>query len=718
MMHDGGALQARHMLGSYEILDAVGHGGMGIVYRAHDHILGRVVALKVLRDDLRLQNHLVSRFQREARAVAALDHPNIVQVYAVGAIAGLPYIAMEFIEGQPLSDLLRDRESLSWDEALRIGEQVAQGLAAAHDKAIYHRDIKPGNILLDPQGRAYLTDFGIAKVVNADTQLTVDGSRLGTPHYMAPERCEGRDAGAASDLYALGIVLYQCIAGRLPFTAGTPAELIEQILAQPLRPVSQYAPGAPIDVDRLVAWVTEKDPRHRPANAHRLADAMQRVLAGMPLDEAGPNLAGALAEFRERLHTPTPAPPGANTPITVTAFERFERFWSALRWRWRALPLALRMFAAAALSAAAAFAIAWPLLNGAAIDARQALLARPNAAIDRWTVPPAPGIRGAEGPNLSAVRFALDGYAVASVAPAADGAVHALLSASEAPGRWTALAHIAEDGAVTLRGAPIALPRGGAAHLLAMGGSETGGAVLLRNEEGAALVHWSDGGPAPALAFADPVSGEPFDLGPVSAAGNAVAAAVRTPEGWRVALFAHGADGRFVFQRLAAAAGGEITAIRYAPGTGNIAILRRTGRDYALSILDLRRGDAAERAIATGALTLPAACWDATAERIAVLEERDGAPWLVLHPLQGPGAPQTFAEAADAALLSNGVIAILAPDRRGDAQLWRIAGAAPAEQRTYLDGGLVPGSLAAVGPGRVAAAGARGAAYVDADFTR
>ena len=187
------------MFGNYEIIETVGQGGMGVVYRAKDTSLGRIVALKVLKDDLRVHKPLVARFQREAEAYATLNHPNIVHIYSVGAVGNIPYIAMEFIEGGTLSVTMKRERRIPWERALKIAEQIAEALGSAHEVGIIHRDIKPGNIMLSADEHAYVTDFGIAKVLTAETKLTMEGSRLGTPQYMSPERCRKETGTASSD---------------------------------------------------------------------------------------------------------------------------------------------------------------------------------------------------------------------------------------------------------------------------------------------------------------------------------------------------------------------------------------------------------------------------------------------------------------------------------------------------------------------------------------
>ncbi|MEK7864058.1 MAG: serine/threonine-protein kinase, partial [Chloroflexota bacterium] len=211
MRNAGGALPARHVLGNYELFEEIGRGGMGIVYRALDLSLDRIVAVKILRDDLRAHSSIVTRFSREAQAAARLDHPNIVQIYTVGAADRTPYIAMEFVDALPLSAVMQREHRLEWTPALDIARQIAAALACAHDSHVIHRDVKPPNILLDDHHRAFVTDFGIAKILTLDDNLTVDGTRLGTPHYMAPERCKNGEVTAASDLYSLGVLLFQML---------------------------------------------------------------------------------------------------------------------------------------------------------------------------------------------------------------------------------------------------------------------------------------------------------------------------------------------------------------------------------------------------------------------------------------------------------------------------------------------------------------------------
>jgi predicted Ser/Thr protein kinase len=271
---------------------------MGIIYRARDVSLDRIVALKVLKGDLRAQPELVARFRREAQAAARLNHPNIVQIFSVGADDVLPFIAMEYIDGVPLSTIMQQMGPLPWRRALGIAEQVARALACAHEAQVIHRDIKPPNILIDHDDQAFVTDFGIAKILTVEEQLTVDGSRLGTPQYMSPERCRDGEVTAESDIYSLGVLLFQMLTGRLPFEASTSVELVRKILSEEPARVRAYSPNVPMPVERLVAYLIEKRAEERPHSSEQVCEAIAAVRAGKPLDEHTLPVSSALADFR------------------------------------------------------------------------------------------------------------------------------------------------------------------------------------------------------------------------------------------------------------------------------------------------------------------------------------------------------------------------------------------------------------------------------------
>jgi serine/threonine protein kinase len=364
----------QYVLGGYEILETTGKGGMGIVYRAIDPALGRTVALKVLREDLRSHPAVVARFRREAEACAGLDHPNIVTIYSVGTTGDVPYIAMEFIKGLPLSKVLQNHGARPWKDVLDIGSQLAGALVCAHGAHIIHRDIKPANVLIDESGKAYMTDFGIAKVLTATTQLTMDGARLGTPQYMSPERCMDEKVTPASDIYALGVLLFQCMSGRLPFEAASAADLIRKIISEEPTRLSQYVPDIPDNVERLIAFMIEKKPGNRPVDAQAVQGLIERVRQGKALDDQDNDAANALASYRQSYSTPTPTPFDTSNPGLESVGAR----WFALKRKTRiAVSLGAVITFLSGLALLYFTFIASPALNIPLDDAY--------LAVDRWT---------------------------------------------------------------------------------------------------------------------------------------------------------------------------------------------------------------------------------------------------------------------------------------------------------------------------------------------
>lgn len=336
------------MFGDYDIIETVGQGGMGIVYRAIDTNLGRTVALKVLKEDLRSHQQIVARFQREAEAFATLNHPNIVHIYSVGSVGRIPFIAMELIEGETISLRMRREKRIPWKDALEIGAQIASALSCAHESGIIHRDIKPGNIIIDRKNHAYVTDFGIAKVLTAETQLTVEGSRLGTPQYMSPERCQNKPVVPQSDLYSLGVLLFQMITGKLPYEAADTIELLRKIVSEPPMRLRELEPEAPKDAERLIAYLLEKRPEDRPATGDDWARLCQRVLDGLPLDEHDTGAVSSLQGMRDGMVTPTPGMLGTDSTLT-TGIGGNSSVGAALR-RYR-FPLMISLLIASALAA-------------------------------------------------------------------------------------------------------------------------------------------------------------------------------------------------------------------------------------------------------------------------------------------------------------------------------------------------------------------------------
>lgn len=265
-------------LGPYRILRELGRGGMAIVYEAYQPSLNRRVAIKVLPPQMAFDAAFVARFVQEARAAAQLRHPNIVTIHDVGEVNGLYFIVMEKLEGEPLSELIRRTGRLASTRAAKILAQIAAALDYAHAHGIVHRDIKPGNIIVGPGDQAILTDFGIARAADS-SHLTRTGMLMGTPEYMSPEQASGQPAGPASDIYSLGIVLYEMLTGRAPFRAdSTPALLHQHVYAQPA-PVRSHAPGVAAEVDAVLARALAKEPARRYRTAGDMATALQRAAA-------------------------------------------------------------------------------------------------------------------------------------------------------------------------------------------------------------------------------------------------------------------------------------------------------------------------------------------------------------------------------------------------------------------------------------------------------
>lgn len=266
------------VIANYEILRELGRGGMGVVYKAHEQSLQRMVALKVLPPHLSSDPVFVKRFEREARAAAVLVHPHIVTIYAVGQDGGYHYIAMEYIQGKTLASLIAEDGQIEVGRALDITLQVADALAEAHRNDIIHRDVKPGNIMIDRAGRAKVLDFGLAKVLYGLTDLTTKGLLIGTPRYMSPEQCQGLDLDPRTDVYSLGVVLFEMLAGRPPFLGETPLVLMRQILEEPLPGLREMNRSVPAHVCRMVSKMVAKDRTNRYDCAESLCGHIRAAL--------------------------------------------------------------------------------------------------------------------------------------------------------------------------------------------------------------------------------------------------------------------------------------------------------------------------------------------------------------------------------------------------------------------------------------------------------
>ena len=267
------------LLGGCRIIERAGQGAMSVVYRAEQVKLGRAVALKVLRPGLLGEAEHAARFLIEARLAAQIEHPHIVQVYDVGEERGYHYIVMQFVQGGSLRDLIARRGRLEAAEALGMALQVAQGLEAAHQCGMIHRDIKPSNLLLDAQGLVKIADFGLAKVLAGGAELTRPHSIVGTPSYMSPEQCRGEELDPRSDLYALGVTLYEMLLGRRPFDADSTLGIVHKHLHEPVPQALRADPAISAPVAALVERLMAKRPEDRPASAQELAQEIERFTA-------------------------------------------------------------------------------------------------------------------------------------------------------------------------------------------------------------------------------------------------------------------------------------------------------------------------------------------------------------------------------------------------------------------------------------------------------
>ncbi|MBN1178899.1 MAG: serine/threonine protein kinase, partial [Anaerolineae bacterium] len=277
-------------VGRYEIIDHLGHGGMAEVYKAYHPGLDRYVAVKVMHTFLAREKDFLERFQREAKAVAALRHPNIVQVFDFDfdQQKNFYYMVMEFLDGQSLKTHLEEMaergERMSLDEAVRIVTSIGAALSYAHRRGMVHRDVKPANVMFNSDGQAILTDFGIAKMVNV-SGLTASGAMVGTPAYIAPEQGLGKAGDERADIYSLGVMLYQMVIGALPFDADTPMGIVMKHISEPLPSPRAIRPDLPPGVERVIVRSLAKDPDQRYQTvADFVADLQQMSSGAVPSD--------------------------------------------------------------------------------------------------------------------------------------------------------------------------------------------------------------------------------------------------------------------------------------------------------------------------------------------------------------------------------------------------------------------------------------------------
>ena len=341
----------------YAVSSLLGGGGMGKVFLARDQVLDRDVALKVLRDQYAQDEEFVRRFEREAKAAASLNYPNIVSVYDRGTAAdGTYYIAMEYVPGGTLKDRILKEGAMQTAEAVRLASQVADALGVAHARGMVHRDIKPQNVLLTADGDAKVADFGIA---HAASETTVSNSSLvlGTAKYMSPEQATGEPVGPASDLYSLGVVLYEMLTGEVPFEADSEVDVAMKHVAEPPRPPKEKNPSVPEALNAVAMKLLEKKPEDRYPGAAELVADLSRVGEGLPPSSRRPWRRGSRrpgpsrrnrSARRRRSGPRRPRPAcAATSPVpwrggggcsSCSAWRRSSRLWSWRAWGSREAP--------------------------------------------------------------------------------------------------------------------------------------------------------------------------------------------------------------------------------------------------------------------------------------------------------------------------------------------------------------------------------------------
>lgn len=275
----GGYGVGRVLNGRYQLISVVGGGGMAQVYKARDNVLGRIVAVKVLREQYSTDSQFVARFRREAQAAANLAHPNIVNVYDVGQDGDIHYIVMEYINGESLKEYIQRSSPMPISKAISVAVQILAGVEFAHRSGLIHRDIKPQNVLITPDGTVKVTDFGIAKSVS-DLGLTEAGLALGTAHYFSPEQAKGERVVPQSDIYAVGVTLFEMLTGRIPFESESVMGLAFKHIAEEAPSVRELNPSVPPRLDSIVAKSLAKDPQERFGSAAEMERALRAIQVG------------------------------------------------------------------------------------------------------------------------------------------------------------------------------------------------------------------------------------------------------------------------------------------------------------------------------------------------------------------------------------------------------------------------------------------------------
>lgn len=265
------------LAGRYELFERIGEGGMSVVYKAKDKLLNRFVAIKILKPQFINDSNFIDSFRRESQAAASMSHPNIVNIYDVGREGNIHYIVMELIEGKTLSDYIKEQGAMSYPKVIALSKQIAAALAFAHKNHIIHRDVKPHNIMITPNGTAKITDFGIAKAVNAATIVDNTDGIIGSVHYFSPEQARGGYVDEKSDIYSLGIVMYEMITGRVPFDGDNPVNIALMHINGEMVPPSKLVDGVPPALEHIILKCTDKYPVNRYASAEELIEALNNL---------------------------------------------------------------------------------------------------------------------------------------------------------------------------------------------------------------------------------------------------------------------------------------------------------------------------------------------------------------------------------------------------------------------------------------------------------